>query len=453
MEVNQPVASVRDALPVWAKCRAALAGGQAVRAARTDHLPMLAGTSDAEYDAYVQRALFFNATQRTHDALVGLAMSRPAASELPPALEPLALDLDAESTKLEEYVRNVVGEVLAVGAHLAVVDFPERPEDVVTAREERERGLRPFVASYRVEDVLDHRRDRAGITFLRLRETVEEPDGEWDVKSIEQVRVYDIPDGAVRVRVFRQSDSGKWLPDDEVILTDAAGRTFDRVPAVWFGPVTDAPGKPPLLDLVDVNLAHYRNSADHEHALHFTGLPTAYVSGVQQDEMPNGLTLGAGVGYVLSDPNAKIQFATYGADGLGALREAMRDKIDMMAALGARMLATESRSAESGDALAIRRGGENSALAKVADSVSASVVRLLRFMADWDGITGEIAYSMDTDYLPERLSAQDLTALVGAWQNGAMTTPEMFERLKAGGVIRDDKTFEDHEAEAIEDDE
>ena len=456
MEVNQPVRRMAQARPVWDRCRAAIAGSDAVKAAGAIYLPLLAGAGDRANEAnsaYLARAIYFNAAQRTHDVLVGTVMARPAAREIPPALEGIAADIDQDDTRLEDYVRHAVGEVLAVGGMLAVVDYPTRPEDVLTARQEREMGLRPFVATYRLEDVLDWRKDKAGITFLRLRETVEEPDGDWGVKEVEQVRVYDTDDGAVRVRLYRKGESGKWAVDgEEVRLTGSGGQAFTRVPAVWFGPDTDEPGKPPLLDLIDVNLGHYRNSADMEHALHFTGLPTPYVSGVSPDELPDGLTLGAGVGYVFSEVQAQVRFATYGADGLGALDVAMQRKVDMMASLGARMLATDSKAAESGDALAIRRGGENSALAKVADSVSASVVRMLAIMADWAGVTGEIAYSLDTDYLPERITAQEITALMGAWQGGGITAPELFERFKAGGLIRDGKTFSDHEAEAIEDD-
>ena len=152
------------------------------------------------------------------------------------------------------------------------------------------------------------------------------------------------------------------------------------------------------------------------------------------------------MGYAFEDANASIQFATYGADGLGALESQMEKKIQAMAALGARMLMPDE-GAISGKSRAILRVGENSALAKVADSVSRSVVLVLETMAEWMGVTGDISYSLNTDYLPEDLEPAELTAIVGAWQAGALTSPELFERLKRGGVVRDDKEYEEHEAE------
>jgi hypothetical protein len=37
---------------------------------------------------------------------------------------------------------------------------------------------------------------------------------------------------------------------------------------------------PPLLDLADMNLAHYRISADYERGCHFAGLPTPIQAGL-----------------------------------------------------------------------------------------------------------------------------------------------------------------------------
>lgn len=34
-----------------------------------------------------------------------------------------------------------------------------------------------------------------------------------------------------------------------------------------------------------------------------------------------------------------------------------------------------------------------------------------------------------------------------AWQGGALSSEELFDSLRSGGVIRDDKTYEEHEQE------
>lgn len=435
---------------VWKLCRAAVAGGDAVRAVGAEIVPNIAGMSEAEFSGYLLRATYLNAVQRTLDALVGLVMMKPAQSEIPPALQAFADHIDGRGGRLEDFARYALAEVLTVGGGLAVVDHPERPEGVITAAQEQALGLRPMVSWYPIESVLEYRTGIVNgfveVTWLKLAETYEEFEDEWTSETKEQIRVYCMCEGRVWVRVFRQSASGQWELYSEAWPVTHSGRGLTYIPAVLFGPIRNAPDKPPLLDLVDMNIAHFRNSADHEHVLHFTGLPTPYVAGVSPDAMTGGLKLGSSAAHVFEDPQAKIAFAELQGDS-SALAAEMAAKEMRMAALGARMLAPEGRQAESGEALAIRRGGENSALAKVADSISRSVVLVLETIAEWEGIAGDISYSLNVDYLPGVLSSHGIIALMQAWQGGALSSEELFDSLRSGGVIRDDKTYEEHEQE------
>lgn len=439
----------------WQRCRDAIAGSDAVKLSGDVHLPRPSGLKDAEFADYISRAVYFNASQRTHEAFVGMVMGRPPERQLPASLEEVAEYIDGAGSSLEDFARFALSEVLEVGGGLCLVDHPERPEGVVTAQQERRLGLRPLALWYPVESVMEYRTGIVGgseeVTFLKLWESYTQAADEWTVEVKPQIRVYDMDEGEVRVRIFRKTAAGQWQQYSTGNPRGRSGAGLPYIPAVFFGPIRNAPGKPPLIDLIEVNLAHYRNSAGLEHALHFTGLPTAYASGVTEEEIGGGLRLGGSVGYAFEDASASIQYATYGADGLGALKAAMDDKQQLLAALGARMLTPETGAAMSGRSRAILRVGENSALAKIADSVSRSLVLVLQTMAEWMGVSGEIAYSLNTDYMPEDMDPASLTALVGAWQAGALTSPELFDRLKRGGVVRDDKDYGDHEAEIMSD--
>lgn len=439
--------------PVWARCRAAIEGGDAVRALGTAIVPAIGGMDRREFSGYLQRATYMNASQRTLDALVGLVMQKPAQYEMPPALEELATYIDGRGGRIEDFARHALAEVLSVGGGLALVDHPERPDGVVTAAQERALGLRPLVSWYPLESVLEYRTGIVNgyeeITWLKLLEHYEEHIDEWTVDQKKQVRVYCMCEGRVWARVFRKTADGQWTLFSESWPVAHSGQPITYIPAVFFGPIKNEPGKSPMLDLIDMNLAHFRNSADHEHVLHFTGLPTPYVAGVSPDDFPSGLKLGSSAAQVFEDANAKIAFAEISGDS-SALATEMLAKEARMAALGARALAPEGRQAESGDALAIRRGGEHSALAKVADSVSRSMVLVLETLAEWEGIDGDISYSLNVDYLPQSVGAQELIALMQAWQGGAISAMELFDLLRKGGVIRDDKEYEEHERELSE---
>lgn len=435
----------------WRKCRDFVDGSDAVKHGGARYLPRPSGLDDEEFRNYVQRGAFFNASQRTVDSLVGLVMAKPPAVEMPDGIAALADYFDGKGSKAEDFARDAVFEVLVTGGGCGVIDRPETPEGVETRLQEQQLGLRPYASWYPMEDVLEWRygtiNGKREVVFLKLSETWDDIEDEWTIKLRPQIRVFDIVEGQARCRVFRETGAG-WEVYSETFLRKSSGQPFTYVPAVLFGPVKNEPAKPPILDLVEVNRSHWQNSADLEHGLHFTGLPTPYVAGHTFDQ-GEVVRLGSKTLFAFENTGAKLEFASFSSDGLAGLESALDRKEQQMAALGARMLAPEGSQAESGEALAIRRGGENSALGKLAESVSRCMELLLETMGEWEGISGDVSFRLNTDYLPADMTAQELTAAISAVDRGYMSKQEFFELLKAGGQVRDDKTYEEHEEEVV----
>ena len=219
------------------------------------------------------------------------------------------------------------------------------------------------------------------------------------------------------------------------------------IPFFFFG-TKDAgpnPAKPPLLDLANVNLSHYRTSADLEHGSHFTGLPTAVITGHRLEEGET-LSIGSGEAWVLASPDARVSFLEFSGQGLGTLERLLARKEAQMAAIGARMLAPEKRAAETAESLAIRHGGEQAVLASLALAVSSGLSGALTVVRDWAGASGPIRYELNRDYLPNHMSAQALAAHVQAWQAGALSERSLFEALQAGEVISPGLSFDSEQA-------
>ena len=74
---------------------------------------------------------------------------------------------------------------------------------------------------------------------------------------------------------------------------------------MFHGPRHSLPAvdKLPLADMIAVNLEHYRLNADFKHGLHFTALPTAWVSGF--DKMAN-LRISSSTAWVTEMPGATV---------------------------------------------------------------------------------------------------------------------------------------------------
>jgi len=433
----------------WRRCRAAFAGQDAVHDGKEYFLPQLSEQSDADYKSYLKRTPWYAASGRTLDGLMGLIFRRDPVAEYPASFEAMYEDVGLNGRHASEFARDVMLDVLAVGRVGVLVEYPQVTDSPASLAEASQRNLRPYATIYKAEAIRNWRVQRVNNqirpVLVVLDETWEDRIDEFESKHRPQIRALMLQDGRYIQRVYRKNDRDEWTIFDELTPTKN-GVPLSEIPFFAFGPECNdlSPQIPPLLDLVDLNLSHYRSSADLEHGAHFTGLPMLFLAGIQLDKGEK-IALGSQSAVVSPDPNASGQYIEFTGQGLTALETRCQKKEEQMAALGARMLAPEKSGIEAADTIAQRHNGEFSVLAGMAKLAGEGIERVLRTMADWAGIPNpeSIEFELNTDYTPAGLSAQELTALVGAWQAGAISWDVLFQNLKRGDVIAGDVDMED----------
>lgn len=431
----------------WERCEHAAEGQDEVHEYGIKYLPRLSGQTDQEYKAYKQRALFYNATQRTIDGLTGMLFMRPPVTEMPPPVAALAEDVTMANQTLHQFAEMIAEQVVMLGRCGVLVDHPPMTE-ALTVAQAQSLGMRPYMRLYDAECIINWRCERINGVEMLVLVVLEEEYPEWKDEfeaSMEmQWRVLELLEGIYRQRVYRKNDRGKFYVVEE-IYPQSQGRPIARIPFEFFGVRDNTPcvDKPPLLDLVDVNLSHYRTTADYEHGLHFTGLPTPVVTGFYADDQSSQLRIGSGTAWLLPDPAAKAFYLEFSGQGLQELREALRAKESMMATLGARILAPEKRQVETAQTAAIHRAGENSVLASISQSISIGLTHCLEWMGNWIGSDGDVMVSLNKDYLPNSMTSEDVKALVTSWQAGAISHETLFSNLVKGEIISADVQFAD----------
>lgn len=436
------------AAQLWRKCRDAAAGQEAVHAGGVGYLPRLSGQDDLQYSAYVLRTLYYNATGRTIQALRGMVFRREPAIDLAPAADYLKADADGAGTPLVAFAEDMVEELLTVGRVGVLVDYP-RAAEARTRDDERAIGARPFLAAYRAEQIINWRHEvqdnRRRLSLVVLKETYTFDRDDYSHEQREQWRVLRLVDGFYRVQVWRTDGAGVQVLVEDVQPT-VQGRPMPFIPFILCGPrgPSESCDKPPILDLVNVNLAHYRDTADYQHGLHYTGLPTAVITG--HDAQNQVFAIGSATAWVFPSPDVKAFFLEFQGAGLGQLREAIDRKEAMMAALGARMLAPEKRGVEASDTVAMRHGGEHGALASVANAASGMLTKVLTWALQWAGINEAPGFDLNTDYMPAGLSAQELTALVAAVQAGTISHETLYYNLRRGDIAEPGIDFDEERA-------
>ena len=458
MPVDSQHPDYAAALPLWEKCRDAAGGQECVHAKGATYLPKLSEQTPEEYEAYKGRTLYYNATGRTVDGLSGLIFRRPPVVELPGDLEYLLEDADTAGTPLNALGEKAVEELLKTGRYGLLTDFTVVGEGVRTQADEKAAGARPYLTLYQAESVINWRFERVGgswqLTLVVIAERVAEAKDDYADDLVDQMRVLRMVDGRYVVELHRKAKTVEgrmdWVLHEKLIPT-VRGTPWTFIPFLFCSPMGVSPTieKPPILDLANVNLSHYRTTADYEHGLHFTGLPTPYVSG-HTFEKNEKFPLGSTAVQAFASPSARLQFLEFAGAGLASLSKRLEEKEAMMAALGARMLGAEKRAAEAAETAAIHRSGENSVLASLAIAAGAAISKALTWCVAWAGASGEAKVELNTDYIPAGMTAQELTALVGAWQSGAISFETLYDNLQRGEIARQGVDADD-EKEKIED--
>jgi hypothetical protein len=452
MSVKAQHPKYKEALSKWERCKDAEDGQDAIHDKGVTYLPKLKDQDDESYKAYKTRANFFNATSRTIAGLTGLLLRKAPSIDVNPQVESLFENITSCGESLYDLTSEVVGEVLEVGRIGLLVDVPRAKAAGLTVADATTLNIRPFISTYDARCIINWRTKKINnistLTLVVLQEDEEIDKNEFEFECEPRFRVLDLENDKVyRQRLFKVNDKG-----EDIVLEEfrplMRGATLDYIPFVFINSDDLTPDicEPPLIDLVNINLAHYRVSADYEHGCHFTGLPTPIVSGYTPQSDTEKLYIGSTSAWVFPDSNAKASFLEFSGQGLTALENNMQAKQEQMAVLGARMIAVEKRAVEAAESLAIRQSGENSALVNMGLVISKGMQKILFIFSDWLVNDTNVTFELNKDFVGTPLSAQDLTALIAAWQSGAISQETLFKNLKAGELYDDTDTFEDEQS-------
>ena len=462
MTVTHKHPEYSEYLPVWKQNRDAAAGSRAIKKGAETYLPVLSGHSGAEsdeYKGYLARAYYYNATGRTIDALSGMVFQSEPEITMPESLSDFVDDVTLSGCSLTELANEILEDLLRVDRYGLLVDFEGSTEGLTRAQADAQ-NKRPKLVGYRAEDITNWRYGRVNgvyqLTLVVLKEYVEaEKDaGGFETETAEQYRVLRLVTDT-EVPVYFQElwvasgTKGKFTLA-ESFTPRMNGQTFDQLPFRIFaqnaGPSIETAA---MSDLIEANLAHYRTSADYEHATHMVGLPMIFGSGFALDE-GESVPVGSAVVYTREDPGAKMEFLEFTGAGLGELRANLDRKENHMASLGARLLQEASRAVETAQAVQTKQTGENSVLASLAKATSKGLTWAMRIAVEWQGGTpDEVDVQLQTDYLPDTVDAATLTSLLKAVQQGNLSKESFAYNLQRGGYLPPEKTI-DEELDDIE---
>ena len=409
----------QDYHDIFVKCRDCYLGEDRIKAQNEIYLPALPDQTASSYEIYKTRATFLNAFNRTITGLVGSVVRRPSLVNVPESMEYLMEDVNLGGYDIQTFIADLLREVFITGRVGILVD--------------REENGRPYLCIYTAESIIDWNVPRNNVPVeINLAEA---PNRDQHP----QFRRLSIEEGAYTVKILKNNEDEE-LSVVQEISPQKRGNPLDFIPFTLIN--SDNPGwdvcHPPLLDLANICLSHYRTSADLEAGRHYVSIPTPYIIGVDPEEFDTGVAIGPTSAIIIPNEQAKVGFLEFAGVGLKSLEEALTQKEHQMSVLGARVLERVRTGVESAEAARIHQASELSILSAIVTEVEKGITKALKQMAEWENHDPDsIEVKINRDFIDARLNSRDIQALVDAYLKGAVSLDTLVYNFKAGEILED----------------
>jgi hypothetical protein len=423
-----------ERFPEWTLMRDTARGENEVKTAGATYLPQPSGFSAqadggrALYDAYQKRAQFPEIVNPTIHGMVGVIHRTEAQIEMPEAMQPLWEKATKDGLPLEALHRRITAELLTTGRYALLADAAAQGSDL------------PWLAGYAAEALINWSDDRS--LFVLDESGLKREGFRWEQEQ--RFRVLEMKEGSYTVQTFTGT---AMTAGDEVLPSGRGNAKLTEIPLVVMGArdLSLHPELPPLLGVARSAVALYQLSADYRWQLFMTGQETLVVI---NGDPPSAVGAGAVIAIKQGD-NAgtpDVKYVGPAGTGIAAHRVAIQDERQNAAQSGARLFnSSESKSAESGDALRIRFAAETATLTSIALASAQGLEKALRHIAIMIGQSPDaVTVKPNLSFVDATLTPEQAASLVSLWQNGAIAYETLYENLQRGEIASAER---DHEAE------
>ena len=441
-------------LPIWTQTRDAVRGSVAVKEKKYHYLPVpdndsvddRKGTETSRYRQYIKRALFTNFTGRTKNALVGAAFRKEPVVNLPNDLEYLANDATGDGLSLTQLVKDELSNLMETGRSILLVDYPQTDENV-TVEDVQRLGLRASITPFTAEQVINWKsgviNGKRMLTSVTIAEHYLATQDEFDHESKVQYRVLRLSQEGYTQQIYREEEPYT----DEFFPKKADGSNWEEIPLIFIGSknndatIDDAP----LSDIAEVNLAHFRNSADYEESCFLVGQPSLFITHSLSPEQfrefnPHGIKLGSRAGHVLGETGSASLLQ---ANENQLVMRAMAAKEQQMVAIGARII-TDRADRETAEAARIRFASENSVLGDVVGNLSQAIVKCIGWVGEFMGVeTSETTFMINREFYDKSIDPQEIMSMVTLLDRQVVAEKDIFDRIKSGGLVDPERSLDD----------
>lgn len=439
---------------IWRAIRHAMVGEVEIKRHGKEYLPQPEGMDDPQFAAYLDRAVFYNMTYRTVTGLTGSIFRRPPRLlKHGPKLRKLNKRISKDGLSLLLFSKVIAQEMLSVGRYGVLAD-KGTSSDLSNL---------PYLAGYTCENILDWTTTeidgRDEFDYILLREFYTDRrlfifEGN-DAKPNTSYGNLFISYRALRLAY--NEEEGRWEYHQEVFRRDSAdadmtetpeiitpliyGVPMSRLPFRFFNATTNLGDveKPPILDILTLNLSHYKTYAQLEHGRFYTANPVYYVSGSGEDAEYH---IGPSVVWEIGT-NEKAGIIEFNGQGLKSLEKALDSKESQVASLGGRLIGDSNTAGQSDNQTKLKDRNEQSLLLNVTTVLNENFTDLLQIIAEWlNEKSPDLEYRCNQDFLLDQAAAREFRAITMMYQAGLLPIEVIYEYFLKADVIPEYVTLE-----------
>jgi hypothetical protein len=403
---------------------------------------------------YRERAIFYAFAAQTVQGLLGTMFRKDPKLSVPDTLSYVRHNADGAGNSLYQQSQGLCDDVIRKSRAGLYVSFPPTPERGVSQQDMIEGRFVATIHRLEPEQVINWRTTTIGartkLSLVVIRETKEKTD-RYAVDTFETIRELYLDENGFYAERFWSNENGSWEVLSTAQPTDAQGNRWGEIPFIFVGAENNdtSVDRPVMLPLVEVNIGHYRNSADWEDSVWYSGQPQPYMVGMTSDHVEMMAQEGMYVGSrnILGVPDGgSFGFAAPPPNPL--VRQAMQDKVEMMLALGARLLQPGSAAKTATEVAGIREA-QHSVLSLIAANVSEAYTQALQWAATYMGVApgpemDEIYYAINQDYAVADASPQELQAMMAGFVQGSIPISDYVRYMQRIGHFDGEKSDEDY---------
>lgn len=421
------------------------AGSEAVKNSGETYLPDPSPEDEdttvksTRYKRYVQKAVFYNTVRRTVRGLVGSVYVKSPVIEMPNELEDLIKNTDGVGLDIEQHSKKTLRTAILKGRAGLLTDYPASIQAKSKA-EQKLSNIRPVIKYYEPESIINWRVSNHGaeakLSLVVIKEQYVKSDDGFKQDLETQYLVLRLKDKKAISEIWRH-DTKDWTVIQSNEIRNSKGQPFTELPFIFVGSENNdpTPDDSLVLDIAELSIAHYNDSADYQESNFIAGQPTLAIAGLSQSwvdtNFKKGVTIGSRSGLLLPEGGTA---ALLQAQSNSVNFEAMAHKERQMVALGARLIEPNQSTLTATEAN-MNNAEETSELASVAKNVSMAYTQCMKWACEYIGVNSdECNYQLNTEFNFNKMTPQQRQQLMAEWQGGAITWNELRDKLVNDGI-------------------